>query len=132
MPVHPTLIDLGIMKFVNEKRSSGVIKLFDDLPPGARDFRSVAFSRWFFRFLVSTGANALRTCFHSFRHGFRDAARNAKIERDIALRLGGWITGGRQSESADAYYGAGYRPQVRFEAISAINYPSLNLEHLRR
>jgi integrase len=129
VPVHPKLLDLGIMAFVEEKRRSGALKLFDDLPPGAKGFRSVAFSRWFSRFLVSAGASAPRTCFHSFRHGFRDAGRNARIARDIALTLGGWITGGSQSEAADAY-GSGYLPKVLFEAISAIEFPDLDLSHL--
>jgi len=131
VPLHPVLLDLGIMAFVEGKRRDDSTKLFDDLPLGARGFRSVAFSRWFSRFLVSKKASAPRTCFHSFRHGFRDAARNAKIERDIALRLGGWITGGNQSETADDY-GSGYHPTILFDAISVINYPGLDLSPLTR
>ena len=130
VPLHPMLLDLGIMAFVEGKRREGATKLFDDLPLGARGFRSIAFSRWFSRFLVSANASAPRTCFHSFRHGFRDAARNAKIERDIGLRLGGWITGGSQGEAADAY-GSGYHPRVLFEAMSLIDFPDLDLSHLR-
>jgi len=129
VPVHPKLLDFGIMAFVDEKRRNGATKLFDDLTPGAKGFRSVAFSRWFSRFLKSAGASAPQTCFHSFRHGFRDAGRNARIERDVALTLGGWITGGSQSEAADAY-GSGYRPQVLFNAISSIEFENLNLDHL--
>ena len=129
VPIHPKLLEMGIMAFVDHKRRSGALKLFDDLPPGKRGFRSVALSRWFSRFLVSAGASAPRTCFHSFRHGFRDAARNARIDRDVALTLGGWITGGSQSEAADAY-GSGYRPNVLLEAISAIDFPGLDLSHL--
>ncbi|WP_162792262.1 site-specific integrase [Novosphingobium sp. P6W] len=129
VPVHPSLLDLGLSAFVSDQRKNGTIKLFDDLPAGARGFRSVAFSRWFSRFLVSANAAAAKTCFHSFRHGFRDAARNARIDRDIALRLGGWIAGGTQSESADDY-GSGYRPQILYDAISVIEYPELDLSHL--
>ena len=129
VPVHPTLQDLGIMLFVDQKCANGAIKLFDELSLGARGFRSVAFSRWFSRFLIAVEATAPQTCFHSLRHGFRDAARNARIDRDIALRLGGWITGGTGSETADQY-GAGYRPQILKEAISEIKYPELDLSHL--
>ena len=131
VPAHPMLHELGIEAFVQRKQAEGAIKLFDDVPPGRRGFRSVAFSRWFSRFLVSVNAASDRTCFHSFRHGFRDAARNAQIDRDIALRLGGWITGGSSSLSADDY-GSGFRPQVLYEAISAVEYPDLDLNHLGR
>uniref|UniRef100_UPI001B7FD1AE site-specific integrase n=1 Tax=Novosphingobium acidiphilum TaxID=505248 RepID=UPI001B7FD1AE len=130
VPVHPTLLEIGFMAFVDRKRKSGSIKLFDDVPAGATGFRSVAFSRWFSRFLISSKANAPLTCFHSFRHGFRDAGRNAKIQRDLVLTLGGWITGGNQSEASDAY-GSGYHPRVLFEAISAIEFPELDLSHLK-
>jgi len=131
VPVHPVLHGLGFIAFVEQKRKTGAIKIFDDIPVGARGFRSVAFSRWFSRFLVSANAASARTCFHSFRHGFRDAARNAQIDRDVALRLGGWITGGTHSETADDY-GSGYRPQVLFKAISAIEYPELDLSRLMK
>ncbi|WP_306452539.1 site-specific integrase [Sphingobium yanoikuyae] len=129
VPIHPILLRLNFMDFVEQKRISGARKLFDDLPLGAKGFRSVAYSRWFSRFLVSASANAPLTCFHSFRHGFRDAARNARIERDIVLRLGGWTTGAGESEAADAY-GAGYHPRVLYDAIAKIEYPGLDLSHL--
>jgi integrase len=129
VPVHPILLQLGFVEFVSRKQREGTLKLFDDLPLGAKGFRSVAYSRWFSRFLVNASANAPQTCYHSFRHGFRDAARNARIDRDIVLRLGGWTTGGGQSEAADAY-GVGYNPNVLFEAISKIEYPGLDFAHL--
>jgi integrase len=129
VPIHPMLLQLGFMNFVDRKRRSGAVKLFDDLPPGAKGFRSIAYSRWFSRFLVSASANAPQTCYHSFRHGFRDAARNARIDRDIVLRLGGWTTGGGNSEAADNY-GTGYHPQVLYDAIAQIEYPGLDLTHL--
>jgi integrase len=129
VPVHPELLAIGLAGIVDRKRRQGALKLFDDLPLGKRGFRSVAFSRWFTRFLVSVDASSELTCFHSFRHGFRDACRNAQIDRDVALRLGGWITGGSHSEAADDY-GAGYRPSVLFTAISSINYADLNICHL--
>jgi integrase len=129
VPVHPILLQLGFMDFVSRKTRDGSLKLFDDLPLGVKGFRSVAYSRWFSRFLVSASANAPLTCFHSFRHGFRDAARNARIDRDIVLRLGGWTTGGGHGEAADSY-GTGYHPRVLFAEISKIEYPGLDLAHL--
>ncbi|KEO87797.1 hypothetical protein EH31_06475 [Erythrobacter longus] len=129
VPMHPSLAELGLIKFVQSKKAAGSLKLFDDLPLGRRGFRSVSFSRWFSRFLVSAGAAADRTCFHSFRHGFRDSARNAGIDRDVTLRLGGWVTGGSGSESA-GNYGAGYRPKILYDAIGQIEFPDLDLSHL--
>jgi integrase len=129
VPVHPQLLDLSFMAFAERKERGGAIKVFDDLPLGAKGFRSIAFSRWFARFLQSSGASASKTCFHSFRHCFRDAARNARIDRDIVLTLGGWVTGGGKSDAAEAY-GKGYNAQVLYAALATIKYPDLDLSHL--
>ncbi|MGJ8481716.1 tyrosine-type recombinase/integrase [Sphingobium yanoikuyae] len=128
IPLHPALLELGFMAFVRRKRATNSEKLFDDIPAGALGFRSIAFSRWFARFLTRAKAETRTTCFHSFRHGFRDAARNARIDRDIVLALGGWTSGG-QSDAADQY-GQGYHPAILLEAIRLIEYPGLDLSHL--
>jgi hypothetical protein len=101
------------------------MKLFADVPLRAKGFRSIAFSRWFARLFNAAVATAPRTCFHSFRHCLRDAARNARIDRDIALTIGGWTTGGGQRESAEAY-GSGYQPQLLFDAIAAIRFEGVD------
>ena len=72
VPVHPALIECGILAFVEDQRSAKQVKLFPDIDPGPRGKRAVAFSKWFTQFLRSCGAYQPRTSFHSFRHNFRD------------------------------------------------------------
>jgi len=99
---------------------------------GATGYRSTTFSPWFTRFTEKAGARAPKTCFHSFRHVFRDALREARVERDIALTLGGWSRPGGSggSGSVSDSYGSGYRVATLFEAISLVKYPDLDLSHL--
>ena len=94
VPIHVKLIDMGFLDFVKARKSANELKLFGEVGMGATGYRSTTFSAWFRRFVEKAGANSPRTCFHSFRHGFRDALREAGVERDIALALGGWTLGG--------------------------------------
>lgn len=96
---------------------------------GATGYRSTTFSAWFARFAAKAGATSSMTCFHSLRHGFRDALREAQVPRDIALALGGWSVPGGSASVSDAY-GSGYRMATLFEGISRVRYPGLDLSHL--
>ena len=134
VPVHPDLLGLGFMGFVDERARAGEAKLFGEISLGATGYRSSTFSAWFTRFALKAGARTDKTCFHSFRHCFRDALREACVDRDIALRLGGWSRSGGSgggSSVSDAY-GSGYRVATLFEAISKVRYPDLDLSHLGR
>ena len=90
VPVHPELIAIGIADCVELARSTGQVRLFDEIKLDSFGMHSGRFSRWFARFLATCGAAAPRTCFHSFRHSFRDALSNGGVEREVALALGGW------------------------------------------
>jgi integrase len=131
VPVHASLLDLGFMGFVEQRKRAGESKLFSEVGMGATGYRSTTFSQWFRRFADKAGANSSKTCFHSWRHGFRDALREARIDRDIALALGGWATTGGAASVSDAY-GSGYRIATLKEAIDRVRYPGLDLSHLHR
>ncbi|WP_052747978.1 tyrosine-type recombinase/integrase [Brevundimonas diminuta] len=97
---------------------------------GTTGYRSTTFSAWFRRFVAKAGADSPKTCFHSFRHGFRDALREARIDRDIALALGGWASASGVASVSDAY-GSGYRMATLKEAIDRVSYPDIDLSHLK-
>ncbi|CAO3448881.1 Integrase [Azospirillum largimobile] len=131
IPVHPTLLAAGFEEYVSEQRRKRNAKLFPELLPAKTGYYSDIFSKWFRRFLQKAGASAGRTCFHSFRHNFRDALREARVDRELALALGGWAgdNGDMGSESAE-FYGRGFRASTLLEAISKVGYPELDLGHL--
>jgi len=129
IPIHQELIRIGLMSFVEEQRAAGQVDLFHELSPGPHGYRSTNFSKWFSRFLVNIGAAEPLTCFHSFRHCFRDALRDSRIDREVSLALGGWTTGAAGS-GIDGIYGAGFRVGLLHEAINCISYADLDLRHL--
>ena len=106
------------------------MKLFEEIDPGVRGKRAVAFSKWFTQFARACGAYRPRTSFHSFRHNFRDALRAARIDHDIAMVLGGWATGSN-ARSASENYGSGHRVAALFDAISRLQFLDIDLTHIQ-
>ena len=86
VPVHPNLIECGWLHYVEQQRRDKKTKLFEEIDPGTKGIRAVAFSKWFTHFLRNCGASQSRTCFHSFRHNFRDELRAARIDHDLAIK----------------------------------------------
>ena len=129
IPVHPTLLDCGLVHFAEAKRKAGEKKLFGDIEVGSTGSRSVAFSKWFTQFLRASGAVRSRTSFHSLRHNFRDELRAARIDHDIALLLGGWTTGSSRS-AVHENYGSGYRVDALNEAVRRLSFDQVDVSHL--
>ncbi len=129
VPIHSELVRFGFLAFVEVQRSRGETSLFSEVPLGHLAYRSTTMSRWFARFLESAGAAAPLTCFHSYRHNFRDALREARVDRDLALVLGGWTTDGKGCAVADNY-GSGYSAPILAMGINSVRFPAINLEHL--
>lgn len=120
------------MDFVDERRRNGSVKLFPELPLSTMGYYSVPFSKWVSRFIQKTKAGRPKTCFHSFRHCFRVALRKARIDHDVALALGGWSSGsGKESAETAEAYGHGFRVKTLFDSLRLLEYPSLDLSHLK-
>ena len=131
VPIHPRLTAIGFMDFVAERRACGAVKLFADLPLSTTGYYSDPFSKWFRRFIAKANATGTKTCFHSFRHNFRDALREARIDHDVALALGGWSSGsGNEGTLTAEAYGRGFRLKTLAEAMERVDYPNLDLSHL--
>ncbi|MEP2724118.1 site-specific integrase [Roseibium sp.] len=132
IPLHPTLLRLGLVEYAERLRKQGHTKLFDDIDAGSRGVRAVAFSKWFTRYLRSCGASKERTSFHSFRHNFRDELRIARIDHDVAMALGGWVGGRSSSAASSESYGRGFRVDALHEAISRLRFSDIDISHLAR
>ena len=125
VPIHPEVLKIGFMKFVDERRAAKSDRLFPELKQDTRGYHSDALQKWFSRFLVSCDAARKGTTFHSFRHGWADRAREAHIPQDRRKALGGWSETG-----IDARYGAGFPTRMLADDIAKIRYPGFDLSHL--
>ena len=129
VPIHRKLMDCGIMGHVDRQHRASSTKLFSDISPGTAAKRAVAFSKWFTQFVRGCGAHESRTCFHSFRHNFRDELRVARIDHDIAMALGGRASGAGHSVSES--YGSRPRLSALAEAVGKLRFASVDIAHLR-
>ncbi|WP_244285520.1 site-specific integrase [Caballeronia concitans] len=122
IPIHPVLQQLGFVEYVEATRKAGHARLFPSLTKSATGYYSDNFSKWFGRFCEKCGVTDSRLAFHSFRHGFRDAARAADIPREIAQALGGWSDG---DDSTSEDYGKGYTLSRKADELAKIRFPAV-------
>ncbi len=129
VPVHPQVVQIGFLAFVQKQRANGrTSRLFPELgASNATGYLSDPFSKWFARFLGKAGIHERRKTFHSFRHSYRDALREADISIERVRALGGW-SGGNTEER----YGSGLKASTLAREIGRVQYSGLDLSHLRQ
>jgi integrase len=121
VPIHPRLVELGFLEFVELRRKQGAVKLFSTLKEmkGRPDKRTDAFSKWWRRYTEEIGVKTgKQKTFHSFRHTSKRALRNAGVDPSLADAIHG-----HANKSVSAHYGRdkdgmGYALPVLLEAIS--------------
>lgn len=130
VPVHPELQRIGFLKFAARMRAKGERRLFPELKPDALGYLSGPFSKWFNdkrRFLGKLDMAVTGVSFHSFRHNYRDALREAEIGLERVRALGGWR---RDSDGEESIYGKGLKAVTLFREIEKVEYVGLELTHL--
>jgi hypothetical protein len=120
------------MRFVDDLRSTNAARLFPLLTPGSKGGLGEAWSKWFGRYIRSLGITNRASVFHSFRHGFKDALRQARVDRDVNDALTGHIG----VASVAGSYGA--KDMVRrfglpqlADAVAKVAYRGLDLSALK-
>lgn len=84
MPIHADLVALGFLKYVDAAREAGQARIFSELRPDKYGTITANWSKWFGRYLRGTiKVTDDRMRFHSFRHAFKDYAREAEIPEDV-------------------------------------------------
>lgn len=133
VPVHPELIRIGFPAFVAAQQTNGHARLFPEIEPDSQGSLSGTFSKWFNdrrRFLGKVGLSGQNVSFHSFRHTYRDALREADISLERVRALGGWKRDSGGEESAYGSGALGITPAVLLADVTKLEFPELNLSHL--
>lgn len=124
IPIHPELIRLGFLKFVEERQNQAKAGelLFSGEAAYARQQWGRGLGDWFRRNVRSLGLEGRKLTFHSLRHDFRDALREAEVEGALADYLMG-----HAQEGMGAQYGSSRPSLARLSrAVCAVRY-SLHL-----
>lgn len=126
VPIHPELIRLGFVRYVEKAKSAGETQVFPTLRPSSKGYYSHQPSKDFNAYIEKIAAKTDRTSFHSFRHNFKDACRNCEVAHDIADLLQGHTLQGMAGR-----YGSGQVLLRRLHSeMSKVEYPELDLSHL--
>ena len=88
LPVHPLLVELGLLRHVESTRASEIHRLFPELEP-VRGKLGHAPSKWFGRYKAKRGIDDSKKTFHSFRHTLIDDLRDAGVQDSLIKRIVG-------------------------------------------
>ncbi|MCL6264382.1 DUF6538 domain-containing protein [Craterilacuibacter sp. RT1T] len=128
IPLHPELLRLGFLDYVADQREQGHQRLFHLLDAGKHGAYTVMWSKWYGRFARKPPLNMPSTkVFHSFRHTFKDAARNSGIPKDVHDAFTGHSSG-----DVGSTYGNGHSLQSLATWMVKLEYPGLQLDFTGR
>lgn len=122
VPVHPYLIAIGFLRYVERMKAGKKDYLFPDLKT-YRGRRTKEWSKWWGGYADEYITQSEHKVFHSFRHGFLERFRN--------------ITGNEEAGQALAghrrhMYGQTLSLEKRYEIISSLSYPGVDLSLFER
>jgi len=117
LPIHPALIQLGLLDYANNQRTQNSDRLFPELEP-VRGKLGHAPSKWFSRYRTKMGINDPKKTFHSFRHTMIDDLRDAGVQDSLIKR----IAGHEDSAVTFGVYGSRIPIKAMAEAIQHLNF----------
>ncbi len=98
VPLHSRIIEAGFLTYVGKLKERGEMYLFPEIDQTVKE-PAGSFGKWFDRFCArlakmnrvppGTGIDSRTRTFHSFRHTFKRACRDAEISKDIHDELTG-------------------------------------------
>jgi integrase len=119
IPLHPALIDAGFLEFVGRVKNPDH-RIFPDIEIGSSKNRSGPASKLFIRLIRKAGVKTRKNCFHSFRHSFEDACRDAEIDTAVMNALQGHVQPGMAGR-----YGSKFKLERLNAEIRKISYGHL-------
>lgn len=125
VPVHPELIKLGFLEYVQERRKAGDEQIFP-LLRSEDDKLTAAWSKWWGRYPRAHGLPDKRKVFHSFRHTAKDGFRDSGVPEPVFDAIQGHTSG-----TVSRSYGQGYSIQFLADEMKKLRYPGLDLSHLK-
>ena len=123
--LHPELVRLGFLQYVEARRETGEELLFPEGAVNSRGQVGAKIGERFSALVKKLGLEGRKLGMHSFRHCFEDRLREAELPERTALALAR-----REEPGSSKVYGSGLPARQKAEAIAKIAYPGLDLSHL--
>ncbi|WP_339713459.1 site-specific integrase [uncultured Sneathiella sp.] len=123
VPIHPTMVKLGFLDYVDRVVTEPEKSIFPALRPGGADTKyGFAFSKWFSRYRRKIGVFEKGVDYHSFRHGFITQLLNKGVSKELVEALVGHDSG--QSMTTSVYH-KGFSLEILAEAIAKLEWPDV-------
>lgn len=119
VPVHPDVLALGFMDYVQSVRSQGHGRLFPYVRPDCHGVYGGNFSKFYNRYLARVGIKRPGLDWISFRHTFKSAGRAVGMPSDMLDYIQG-----HASERVSQDYGR-FPPKAVLENMSRMELPAL-------
>ena len=126
VPVHSSLKIIGFLDFVKHQRQAKQDFLFPEEKADTLGLWGDALSDWFGRLIGRLEIKGSNMSFHSLRHSFEDALREADLHD---TPIGNALTG-RRGGGISKIYGTKFSTAKLVVAIESVRYAGLSLEHL--
>lgn len=129
VPIHPELVRLGFLAYVEQRRKAGDERLFPDLLQ-YRGKWTTLWGKWWGQYARKRGLkDTHKAPFHAFRHTVKAAYRLADVEEVVYDALQGHFP-----RSTGREYGGNLTMSSPLEelaeAMGKLQFPGLDLEHL--
>ncbi|MBR5154248.1 MAG: site-specific integrase [Alphaproteobacteria bacterium] len=130
VPIHPILLEFGILDVMRKARALKKDRLFYNLSYSKKNHYANAVSNFFQYYTKKIGLDDSSKVFHSFRHTVKPTLRDANISREYQNALCGW----EGNDIGEKVYGGEVPIEKLYECICKIEYPCLEstLEGLRK
>jgi integrase len=119
VPVHPRVIELGFLNYVEQLRKQKVVRLFPFIKPDCKGSIAGNFSKWYNGYLKKVRIKRRGLDWTSFRHTLKSACRVNGISSDLQ----DYIEGHQSTRTAQDY--GTFPPVMLQKAISLIALPGL-------
>ncbi len=119
IPIHPKLIEMGFLNYVEYQRRNQQEKLFSELTKTKRNGYGKIIQSWFARHLDHLGITGNDKVFHSFRHTFETKAVEKRIPAEYQNAICGWTDSG----TGQRVYAHKKDIKIMLEELTKINYP---------
>ncbi|WP_338033894.1 site-specific integrase [Herbaspirillum huttiense] len=127
VPVHPQLLELGFLDFVEDVKKTGKDRLFPHLSYVENSYGRLP-GRNFAEYLTSIGITEKEKVFHSFRHTFNDNLKQIALLGEEARSE---LTGHAHHGINSLVYSSTHRMLNKFEFIKGLRFEGVLFGHLK-
>jgi integrase len=125
VPIHPKVLVLDFLGYVEKTAPNDDARVFPELNPGGPDGKlGFYFTKWFTAYRRNIGVYKAGLDYHSFRHGVTTKLFAAGVSRVIVDEL----TGHEGQGTSQTEYYRGSPLSVLLEAISKVDWPEMRLQ----